>query len=119
MSDKARNIVINESSANIPFPTGGVYRGQRMRTNFMVFINPSVASRPEHAHLLAEAGCYNELGKKSGNTAIQCGEEINPNARAVSTPLPDQFKPIPYKEEKHLEWEALIVANVEKKVKKS
>jgi 2-polyprenyl-3-methyl-5-hydroxy-6-metoxy-1,4-benzoquinol methylase len=117
MSNKAHTIIANEAFTNIPFPTGGKYNGQRMRNNFMVFINPPVASLPEHAHLLAEPGCYNELGKASGNTAIQCGEEINPNGRAVSTPLPDHYKPIPYKEEKHLEWEALIVANVEQSKK--
>jgi hypothetical protein len=114
MSEKARTIINNEISAKIPFPTGDIYGGYHMLTNFMVFINPSVASRPEHAHLLAEPGCYNDLEQESGNTAIQCGEELNTNAKSLSTPLPDYYKPIPYKEVKHLEWEALIVDNVEK-----
>ena len=44
---------------------------QHLRHTLLVFINPLVASRPEHAHLLAEPGCF----KERGHINVQCGEE--------------------------------------------
>jgi len=70
-----------------------------------VFINPAVASLPQHAHLLAEGGCYDDSN-------VHCGDEKNVNSKIVNTPLPDDFRPIPFKEDKHIEWEEFIKENV-------
>lgn len=107
LSKKGKGIVGEERSEKIPFPSGGVYHGDRIQSTLMVFINPAVASLEEHAHLLGEAGCYQD---KIGD--LQCGEERNPRARAINSPLPDEFKPIPYSEKKHKEWEEIVKANV-------
>jgi hypothetical protein len=108
LTKNARNIAKTDSGT---FPTGGKYHPSHIIGSLMVFVNPAVAGRPEHAHMLSEPGCYNEVTK----TLIQCGTEPNKRSREVNTPLPDTFKPIPYNNDKHLEWESLLKYNVEKK----
>jgi len=58
----------------------------------------------DDAHLLSEPGCYNN----DNVTNSHCGEEENKRQRAVSTPIPDAFKCIPYREDAHRFWEARI-----------
>jgi hypothetical protein len=41
--------------------------GQHIRLNLLVFINPKVASLPEHAHLFGGNGCYAGGGAALGN----------------------------------------------------
>ena len=45
------------------------FHGQHLRTTLMVFINPKVASLPQHAHLFGggnEKGCFHAYAKGSG-----------------------------------------------------
>jgi hypothetical protein len=44
-----------------PAPNGDTYNGQHIWTNMLVFINPAVASLPEHEHLLSEPGCTSDM----------------------------------------------------------
>ena len=59
-------------------------------------------------HLMSEHGCYDHKQRH-----IECGENKNRNARIVNTRLPEEFKPIAYKSDKHEEWEKYIKKNVE------
>lgn len=108
LTQRARKIVANERSANIPFPrplssAAQTYKASHLSTNLLVFMNPQVASRLDHSHLMSEPGCYN-----GDLPNAHCGDEKNPRSRAVNTPIPDEFKFIPYKEEVHNAWEAYI-----------
>lgn len=80
-----------------------------------VFINPAVASRPEHDHLLAEGGCYE--GKDMPH--VHCGFSPNKKSNAVVTPIPEEYKFIAYNETKHFQWEKFLQSkcNVEKSEK--
>ncbi len=63
-----------------------------------MFINPVVASGPQHFHMLAEpgSGCY-----VSSEQKVHCGKEPDreTNKNIDSTPFLEEFKPIPCKEE--------------------
>ncbi|KAL3772707.1 hypothetical protein ACHAW5_002682 [Stephanodiscus triporus] len=71
--------------------------------SMLVFINPHVASRPEHAHLFAEHGCFNgDL-----NNLVECGKE-----GTDGTPLPDSFKPLKMTKEMDDQWIELLQDHV-------
>lgn len=76
LTTKARKITDEERSKKIPLPIQDedgqtkVYQADHLIFTLLVFINPLVASKPEHQHLLAEPGCY-----KARNENVQCGEE--------------------------------------------
>jgi hypothetical protein len=58
--------------------------GQHIRHGMMVFINPSVASRPEHDHLFAGDGCY-KLGLGNVDGGVPCSGQDR---------LPDKYNPL-------------------------
>ena len=72
--------------------------GQHIWGTLQVYINPLVASLPEHAHLLAEHGCYTD---KKG---IECGTTGN----NVDSVLPDNFKPLKLTDDMDKEWSELV-----------
>mmetsp|Transcript_1993 Transcript_1993/g.4715 ORF Transcript_1993/g.4715 Transcript_1993/m.4715 type:complete len:388 (-) Transcript_1993:62-1225(-) len=75
---------------------------QHLWTTMQVFINPLVASLPEHAHLFAEHGCYrNTKGQECGKPGIGPGV-------SDLTPLPEHFKPLQITEEMDHNWSQLI-----------
>mmetsp|Transcript_32032 Transcript_32032/g.67341 ORF Transcript_32032/g.67341 Transcript_32032/m.67341 type:complete len:383 (-) Transcript_32032:206-1354(-) len=69
---------------------------QHLWTSLQVFINPLVASLPDHQHLFAEHGCF---GRAKG---MECEEGGN------NTPLPKSFKPLPLTKEMDNQWMDLI-----------
>jgi len=78
--------------------------GQHLWGTLLVFINPLVASRIEHAHLFAEHGCNSptkgrpqECGKKGGGPQV---EDL--------TPLPDRYKPLPLTQEMDEAWREIV-----------
>ena len=73
--------------------------GQHLWSTLQVYINPLVASLPEHAHLMAEHGCY-AYGKGG-----ECGIAGN---REVDSVLPDSFKPLKLTDDMDKEWSELI-----------
>lgn len=82
--------------------------GQHIYLNAQVFINPMVASLPEHAHLFAEHGCFGGRDPKDKQTQIHvdCTGE---NAKGeVLTPLPESFKPLVLNADMDTEWFDLI-----------
>jgi len=72
---------------------------QHLWTTLQVFINPLVASLPEHAHLFAEHGCF--IGRGAENQ--ECGKK-----GVGLTPLPDSFKPLLITKEMDDQWHELI-----------
>lgn len=78
--------------------------GQHVNS-LLAFINPHVASRPEHAHLFAEHGCYN-------------GDLANPVDCATTTgvesqsPLPESYRALPLTEDMDKNWIHLMTENV-------
>jgi hypothetical protein len=70
--------------------------GQHLTYTLQVFINPLVASLPQHAHLLAEHGCIG-----AGRVKKECGDE-------GTTALPRHFKALNLTEEMDTNWLQLI-----------
>ena len=72
--------------------------------HMLVFFNPAVGALPEHAHLFAEPGCFeNHI---NGNLTLKdCGTGIGADQE---TPLPPEFKPLPIKESAHKQWEERV-----------
>lgn len=69
---------------------------QHLSYTLQVFINPMVASLPQHAHLMAEVGCI-----VSGRVKVECG---GPG----TTALPSHFKPLNLTDEMDANWLTLI-----------
>jgi len=80
------------------------YVGQHLWGSMQVFINPLVASLPEHAHLFAEHGCYGGPGEKS---RLECGMK-GPKGISELTPLPEVFKPLKMTNDMDNQWMDLI-----------
>lgn len=78
------------------------------RYHVKVFINPLVASLPEHHHLFAEPGCFDGKIKGGGVKKRDCGIGGKPQARAVESRIPDSFLPIKLNKAMDDEWERLI-----------
>ncbi len=124
LTKKVRNIAQTEKDSKIPAPQFVVnkdgkdqfYRAQHILMTMKVFINPDVASRPEHSHLLSEPGCYDDRRAQGTQRNVPCGEEKNRNTRIVNSVLPDSFKSIPYKEDRHKQWEIFLKRNVEEDI---
>ena len=90
--DKGRNDLVTAMKSDQTYSVG-----QHIWSTMQVFINPLVASLPEHAHLLAEHGCF------SGVKGIECGKE-DPNESV----LPGSFKPLKLTDDMDKEWLELI-----------
>lgn len=71
--------------------------GQHIWGSMQVFINPLVASLPEHQHLFAEHGCY-----LNGSKGHVCKKEDH------YTPLPERFKPLVLTKEMDNQWMELV-----------
>lgn len=82
-------------------PNNQTYNAQHVWTTMMVFINPSVASLPQHNHILSEHGC----GVKTDENK-RCGEDSK-----LETPLPADYEPIVLTDDMDAEWETLIFGN--------
>ncbi|KAK1740218.1 hypothetical protein QTG54_009168 [Skeletonema marinoi] len=70
--------------------------GQHLAYTLQVFINPMVASLPQHAHLMTEIGCIG-----AGRVKVECGGE-------GTTALPSHFKALNLTEEMDANWLELI-----------
>ena len=82
-----------------PAPGNRTYNGQHIWLHMLVFINPAVASLPEHSHLLAELGCTDGPEQEDKRP---CG--VNDNHKEEST-LPPEFLPLNLTEEMDVTWE--------------
>lgn len=110
LTQRIRQVAKQERDAKIPFPVHNLnktYWANHVTRTMQVFVNPLVASKRKHAHLLSEPGCFDQYNKEN-NQHAHCGEEKNRNSRAVNTKIPESFKFIPYKEDVHQQWERYV-----------
>lgn len=84
---------------------------QHVWLSLQVFINPAVASLPQHAHLLAEPGCFLERAKDGSPVNRECGTG-NDEQSNIETTLPDAFKPLEITEKMDHDWFEHIRAKV-------
>ena len=95
-----------------PFPLGEVpgqgskFNPQHVYTSMKVFLNPAVASLPEHQHLFAEHGCYES--RKEGGIIVNraCSE-----GRKESV-LPPEYMPLELTEDQDKAWVDILKANI-------
>jgi len=99
LKDWKRNDFLRAMQNDKKKSTYGV--GQHLIKTLQVFLNPLVASLPQHAHLLTEHGCF-----ASGEAGIECGKK---GTKAQNlTPLPDTYKPPVLTEDMDKAWMDLI-----------
>lgn len=96
-----KNIAKNEMFTGVA-PNGLLINAQHVWHSLKVFINPAVASLPQHAHLLAEPGCFWKRvdGKRINR---ECGTGDDEQAKIESI-LPEQFKPLNITKDQDEEW---------------
>lgn len=101
LTDELRQIAQRESNMG---PDGKKFRAQHIRMSMKVFINPAVASLPQHAHLFPELGCY--VNRKDG-VLIQkeCGTG---RGGALESKLPESFRPLVLTEEMDQKWMTML-----------
>lgn len=75
-----------------------------------VYINPMVASLPEHAHLFAEHGCFGGKDESNKKIHVDCHDKIRARGENL-TPLPDNFKPLNLTEAMDDAWLKLLAEN--------
>jgi len=87
------------------FPKGKLFNAQHVWLSAKVFINPAVASLPEHQHLLSEPGCFHKKEKKTPP-----GEWITRpcSSDRKETELPDEYLPLTLTDEMDEKWDELI-----------
>lgn len=90
-------------------PNGKGYRAQHIFTNMKVFINPAVASLPEHAHLFSEHGCYNARAAQGETTHKECGTLSGGDTESK---LPESFYPLAITPEQDDAWMERIKAAI-------
>ncbi|KAL3765972.1 hypothetical protein ACHAWO_002964 [Cyclotella atomus] len=73
---------------------------QHLRINLQVFINPFVAALPQHMHLFAEHGCF------ENDKLVECGK--NGTSTEGLSALPDRYKPLELTAEMDKAWFDLI-----------
>ncbi|KAG7373410.1 methyltransferase domain containing protein [Nitzschia inconspicua] len=84
------------ASKTIRAPNNSTYNAQHIWLHMLVFINPTVASLPQHAHLLSELSCTN--GSKKENRR-PCKTE------SKESTLPPAFQPLEWSPELDAAWE--------------
>ena len=90
-------------------PSGKPYNAQHVWLNMIVFINPAVASLPEHAHLMAEPGCFDKRDRVGDEHVIinrECNDENE-------TDLPESFKPLKLKPNARQIWLEKVRASIQ------
>jgi len=86
------------------------YYAQHLIHNLLVFINPAVAALPQHAHLMAEPGCYNPEANNVTDRHKKCGTLVGGD---TETPLPSEFEPIVLTPSMDTMWENLVKKHLE------
>lgn len=116
LTKKVRSVAHSERYKGFA-PNGKDMNPQHIWLSMQVFINPAVAALPEHAHLLADPGCF-LVGKKGGIVNRECGEldpEFPGQKQTVSmeSVLPEKFKALKLTADQDEKWFAHIKARVE------
>ena len=101
-TDYEDNIITDKPLA----PNGEPYNAQHVWTSMLVFINPAVASLPQHAHLFTGPGCYEGVGKEEKILNRECDGDNE------SKP-PPEFYPLVLTEQQDKDWYELVKKNIE------
>lgn len=105
---KVRSIASAEKSEGIKSPKENEnYNAQHVWLTMMVFINPAVASLPEHQHLFAEGGCY--VDTKEGVIITRDCDGVKDKVESV---LPKEYVSLEITDEMDKEWEELVRKNI-------
>jgi SAM-dependent methyltransferase len=102
LTEKAKGWVgdeFNNQTISGMGPDGKPYYAQHVSTSVKVFINPMVASLPQHAHLFPHHGCFEDFPPMKTRPCL---------AENLETVLPSSFEPIPFKQSKHDEWLVMV-----------
>jgi len=114
LTEKIHDVATEEMYSDIA-PNGRLLNAQHVWLTLKVFINPAVAALPQHAHLLAEPGCFfKRIKDKRLNR--ECGTGIDPQAK-IETKLPESFKALNLTYEQDTTWFNYIAARVENRTK--
>lgn len=87
-------------------PDGKPYNAQHIWLTMMVFINPVVASLPEHQHLFADHGCY--VGRADNGDFLTRPCE----ASKGESELPKSFYPLEITETMDIDWLQKVNASI-------
>ena len=97
-------------------PNGVKLRPQHLWLTGLIFINPAVAALPQHAHLLAEPGCYDQ---NENGTAVhrECGQSsfLRSLDHAADSVLPESSRALPLTRAQDEAWVAHIKPLVKQK----
>ena len=88
------------------------YNGQHIWLNMLVFVNPAVAILPQHAHLMAEPGCFVTRSKSGQIQRRECGTG---RGKGKETVLPEAFQPVKVDDpvQRQSQWEQHIRERLE------
>lgn len=103
MQEAKRDVDVRPESRG---PNGEYWNGQHIWLTMMVFVNPAVASLPEHAHLLAEPGCY---GGRTEDTEIVHAECTKEN----ESKLPESYKSLKPTKERQQAWFSKVKSRID------
>lgn len=98
--------VAKQTKKDYTAPNGQFYDGYYIRAQIKVFVNPVVASLPQHAHLFPEFGCFG--GKNTDGQMIhrECEKE------KLETPLDPSFYPLKITPLMDEEWNAWVAKHI-------
>jgi len=109
LTQMVRNIAATERGNLRESPKKGeTYNAQHVYMTMKVFINPAVASLPEHQHLFAQDGCFKHR-KNSVISNKPCGEGRGGNGETVMDPAYSAIKLTPEMDEA---WVELVKKNI-------
>jgi hypothetical protein len=111
LSNMARKVAFEERTRKLEAPNGVYYNAQHLWVGLKIFINPYVASLPQHVHLLAEPGCYDHNDKDGHRINRECGTGNNPTAKMESV-LPPEYRALNITKEQDEAWYNHIKARV-------
>jgi len=101
LTSRVKDIAVKERENNTEAFNGKRLGATHVARSIQVFINPLVASLPEHSHLFAEPGCFTDYGKPKHD----CG--TGRNEEHISK-LPEKFKALRVTSDMELQWKTLI-----------
>ena len=101
LTQKVRHIATNERDHGTALgPDGSEYNAQHVWLTMQVYINPAVASLPEHTHLFSEHGCFKaRVGKEMVHK--ECGTL---RGGENESKLPKSFYPLELTTEQDEAW---------------
>jgi len=112
LSQEIRTIAKQEKNRKEIFPPNGkTYNPQHVWMSMKVFINPTVAALPEHAHLFGEIGCFTNMGEPNR----RCGIPRSPRQAETAkqeTPLDPSYYPLELTAQQDQAWFDIVKANI-------